>query len=289
MFNRNDNPYAIYPDPRKVIAALTTLGLPIDKTFTVDELHEHYRKLAKGYHPDSGSSAFSDGEQFKKLSEAYEFIKKNYIYVDFYIKNDYKVIFNKGTSREFDPWKSGPSKEEKKEEPLSEFERLMIWRYPWLSKIRPIYKKKTIQSASVHSGTANKLIFRAILDKDMSKPIAYSHLSWDELVAIAEGSNYSWEEYLLALYNASSVIEKAWNDAKNKNVLQRGMLMDMVDDKIGPRLRYNKINEYAISVESIVASLKDDIDGINTMLKRVFKFPRNYIDFSDYVDLLQRT
>jgi DnaJ-class molecular chaperone len=55
--------------------ALRTLNLRSDSSF--DEIKIAYRKLALEFHPDKNTNQ-KDGIEFKKVTEAYNFLKKNF-------------------------------------------------------------------------------------------------------------------------------------------------------------------------------------------------------------------
>ena len=50
--------------------------LGVDSSSTPKEIKQAYRKLSLKYHPDRNQE-FSDGEKFKEVSEAYQFLKSN--------------------------------------------------------------------------------------------------------------------------------------------------------------------------------------------------------------------
>lgn len=56
--------------------ALRTLNVKSDSSF--DEIKIAYRKLALEFHPDKNTNE-KDGIEFKKVTEAYNFLKKNFI------------------------------------------------------------------------------------------------------------------------------------------------------------------------------------------------------------------
>ena len=55
--------------------ALKTLNVDSDSSF--EEIKTAYRKLALEYHPDKNTTE-QEGDQFKKITEAYNFIKQYY-------------------------------------------------------------------------------------------------------------------------------------------------------------------------------------------------------------------
>lgn len=59
------------------IKCLTLLEFPTNKTITVEAIRSQYRKISHVYHPDVSNDRYKDGERFKELSEAQEYLIKN--------------------------------------------------------------------------------------------------------------------------------------------------------------------------------------------------------------------
>ena len=59
---------------KNIVKSREILGVNSDST--PKEIKQAYRKLSLKYHPDRNQE-FSDGEKFKEVSEAYQFLKSN--------------------------------------------------------------------------------------------------------------------------------------------------------------------------------------------------------------------
>jgi hypothetical protein len=64
-------------DLKQIISSLTILELPYDKPLFKKSVTTQYRQLAKIYHPDTANPRYKDGERFKELRKAYDFVIKN--------------------------------------------------------------------------------------------------------------------------------------------------------------------------------------------------------------------
>lgn len=74
--------------------ALQTLNVKSDATF--EEIKLAYRKLALEYHPDKNTNE-KEGDQFKKVTEAYNYLKKNHTYKPKQKKRDFKQEWGAST------------------------------------------------------------------------------------------------------------------------------------------------------------------------------------------------
>lgn len=64
-------------DLKQIISYLTILELPYDKPLVKENVTTQYRQLAQIYHPDTANPRYKDGERFKELRKAYDFVIKN--------------------------------------------------------------------------------------------------------------------------------------------------------------------------------------------------------------------
>ena len=76
----------------KIIKMLTFLELPLDKVYNVEDVQKNYRNLAKIYHPDTASERYKDGQKYKELVEAKDYLINNYKNINELILNDFKDI-----------------------------------------------------------------------------------------------------------------------------------------------------------------------------------------------------
>ncbi len=83
----------------EIIKYLTILELPTNQIINNDIVKRQYRKLCKIYHPDvSKEDSFKNGDKFKILNEANEYISSNIEYVNIIIQNLYSGnIFTNNT------------------------------------------------------------------------------------------------------------------------------------------------------------------------------------------------
>ncbi len=77
-----------------IIKYLTLLELDLKTEISEDIIKIQYRKLAHVYHPDISNDRYKNGNKFKELKEAEEYLLKNISYVNKLIRNN----FNSNTS-----------------------------------------------------------------------------------------------------------------------------------------------------------------------------------------------
>ena len=70
--------------------ALRVLNVKSDSSF--EEIKVAYRKLALEYHPDKNTKE-KEGNEFKKVTEAYNFLKKKFKEGSYSIKDDYNYHY----------------------------------------------------------------------------------------------------------------------------------------------------------------------------------------------------
>ena len=75
---------------KNIIQYLTILELPLDKPITEQDVKSQYRKLVHVYHPDASVDVYQDGERFKLLQKAYEYLKEDLDYVNSLIRNNFQ-------------------------------------------------------------------------------------------------------------------------------------------------------------------------------------------------------
>ena len=73
----------------KIISYLNILELPVNTLISKESITIAYRKLAHIYHPDVANARYKDGEKFKKLQEAKDYLLNNINYVNDLIRNDF--------------------------------------------------------------------------------------------------------------------------------------------------------------------------------------------------------
>lgn len=99
--------------------ALQTLNVKSDASF--EEIKLAYRKLALEYHPDKNTDE-REGSQFKKVTEAYNYLKKNHMKTESKPKQEYKNKENdtKTQFKEKARW-GAPSEDKTPEEDWSRY------------------------------------------------------------------------------------------------------------------------------------------------------------------------
>ena len=77
-------------DTKTIIQYLTIMELPLDKPISQEIVKAQYRKLVKVYHPDAHQEIYADGERFKLLKNAYDFLFANVELVNKLIATNFK-------------------------------------------------------------------------------------------------------------------------------------------------------------------------------------------------------
>lgn len=78
-----------HEEPKVVIQYLTILELSLDNSISRDIIKTQYRKLVHVYHPDASVDVYHDGERFKLLQKAYEYLSEDIEYVNSLIRNNF--------------------------------------------------------------------------------------------------------------------------------------------------------------------------------------------------------
>ena len=73
----------------EIIEYLVLLELNINEAYTIDNILNNYKELAKLYHPDTSIKRYKDGNKFIKLNEAKDYLINNIDYVNDLILNDF--------------------------------------------------------------------------------------------------------------------------------------------------------------------------------------------------------
>ncbi|MBO7078947.1 MAG: InlB B-repeat-containing protein, partial [Bacilli bacterium] len=90
----------------KIISYLNILELPTDSPIDEYSVKSAYRKLSQVYHPDTANKRYADGEKFKELKIAEEYLLNNMAYVNSLIRNGFSQSNSYSTSNDaYERWK----------------------------------------------------------------------------------------------------------------------------------------------------------------------------------------
>jgi len=81
-----------------IIHYMNLLELDFNNLLTEDKIKSQFRKKAKIYHPDKGNEKYKDGEKFKEINEAKEFLSSRIDKINLLIKSGYFRSDSKSTS-----------------------------------------------------------------------------------------------------------------------------------------------------------------------------------------------
>ena len=251
-------------DNKQVIIYLTILGLPIDKEINEELIHANYIQLAKGYHPDSGSSVFSNGEQFKKLKEAYDYLKANIPYVNQCIRNGFVEIGKD----------SSPNGNSNSYSDFEKKEQMLLTKIKGLKDIKARYECRTYSEKSnwymnnnltLTFGIRSDWIYR--IEKSIDK------------------TKYSWKKYVHALSIIPEIHRRMVSDAAANNKFLNNSFTNRFDFALNLKNYASYIFSYS-TVEGIESMIKEDAKQLNRTIKYNCQKPFNYVDYYTYINYL---
>lgn len=89
-------------DIKTIIQYLTIMELPLDKPISQEIVKSQYRKLAKVFHPDAHQEIYADGEKFKLLKSAYDFLYANIDLVNRLISTNFQNAGSRNYEADFE-------------------------------------------------------------------------------------------------------------------------------------------------------------------------------------------
>ena len=90
-----------HEENKVIIQYLTILELPLDRAISKEIVKAQYRKLVHVYHPDASIDVYQDGERFKLLQRAYEYLIEDVNYVNSAISRNFENSSSFNYSRSY--------------------------------------------------------------------------------------------------------------------------------------------------------------------------------------------